>query len=103
MSTVWLWPDHVIGKRESRRLREEHNALANSHAVILAALRDMTRWVEGLATEEQLDRLDGRARYAAASKAIQGFHLFNEPDRRVAHSQDEARAFGHSTYQPEPE
>ena len=26
----WLWPDHVIGKRESRALREEHNALVNA-------------------------------------------------------------------------
>ncbi len=23
------WPDHVIGKRESRRIREEHNATVN--------------------------------------------------------------------------
>lgn len=23
---TWLWPDRNIGKRESRRLREEHNA-----------------------------------------------------------------------------
>lgn len=36
--TSWLWPDHVIGKRESRRLREQHNALANSHAELFAAL-----------------------------------------------------------------
>jgi hypothetical protein len=27
--TSWLWPDRVIGKRESRRLREEHNDLVN--------------------------------------------------------------------------
>lgn len=27
--TFWHWPDHNIGKRESRRLRDEHNALAN--------------------------------------------------------------------------
>ena len=26
---TWLWPDRVIGKRESRELREEHNALVN--------------------------------------------------------------------------
>lgn len=25
----WLWPDRVIGKRESRQLREEHNATNN--------------------------------------------------------------------------
>ena len=36
--TTWHWPDHVIGKRESRRLREEHNALANSHAELMRAL-----------------------------------------------------------------
>ena len=27
----WLWPDRTIGKRESRELRNEHNALVNSH------------------------------------------------------------------------
>lgn len=35
----WLWPDRVIGKRESRRLREEHNRLNNSHAKLLEAAR----------------------------------------------------------------
>lgn len=30
----WHWPDRVIGKRESRRLREEHNALANKLAEV---------------------------------------------------------------------
>jgi len=33
------WPDHVIGKRESRRIRDDHNALYNSHAELLRALR----------------------------------------------------------------
>jgi len=33
----WLWPDHAIGKRESRRLREEHNATVNECAELLAA------------------------------------------------------------------
>lgn len=31
----WLWPDRIIRKRESRRLRDEHNALVNSHAELL--------------------------------------------------------------------
>lgn len=44
--TAWLWPDHAIGKSESRRLREEHNALLNSHAELLEALRDMLEWTE---------------------------------------------------------
>lgn len=35
----WLWPDHIIGKRESRKLREEHNAVVNSHAELLEALK----------------------------------------------------------------
>ena len=39
--TTWHWPDHVIGKRESRRLREEHNALANSHAELSSSLSAM--------------------------------------------------------------
>lgn len=36
----WLWPDHVIGKRESRRLREEHNALLNEFARLHARVSD---------------------------------------------------------------
>jgi len=28
----WLWPNRVIGKRESGELREEHNALVNALA-----------------------------------------------------------------------
>ena len=39
--TSWLWPDHAISKRESRQLREEHNALLNSHAELLEALRGL--------------------------------------------------------------
>lgn len=33
----WQWPDHNIGKRESRRLREEHNRATNAHAELLEA------------------------------------------------------------------
>lgn len=36
----WLWPDRAIGKRESRRLREEHNAAVNDVAALLEACRD---------------------------------------------------------------
>jgi hypothetical protein len=32
------WPDHVIGKRESRRIRDAHNDLYNSHHELLTAL-----------------------------------------------------------------
>ncbi len=34
----WLWPNHVISKRDSGPLREEHNALVNSHDALLYAL-----------------------------------------------------------------
>ncbi len=38
----WLWPDHNIGKRESRQLREEHNALVN----LCGLLSDLARAVD---------------------------------------------------------
>jgi hypothetical protein len=38
--TCWLWPDRVIGKRESRQLRDEHNAVVNENVDLLAALKD---------------------------------------------------------------
>ena len=41
--TSWLWPDRAIGIEESRQLREEHNALVNSHAELLAACQRVLR------------------------------------------------------------
>lgn len=44
----FLWPDHNIGKRESRRIREEHNAAINALAEALAACRMVVeRWESG--------------------------------------------------------
>lgn len=40
-NTCWLWPDHNIGKRESRRLREEHNRMANEHHCLLEIERQL--------------------------------------------------------------
>ena len=40
------WPDHNIGKRESRRIREEHNALFNSHAELLDSLSEMVEMMD---------------------------------------------------------
>lgn len=37
---AWLWPDRTIGKRESRQLREEHNALLNAYDKVKTAQRD---------------------------------------------------------------
>ena len=36
--SAWLWPDHIISRKQSYFLREEHNALVNSHAELLEAL-----------------------------------------------------------------
>ena len=40
----WHWPDHNIGKRESRRLREEHNAAMNLNAELVEALESVIAW-----------------------------------------------------------
>jgi hypothetical protein len=39
--TSWLWPDRTISKRESRQLREEHNALVNASAELVDALKGL--------------------------------------------------------------
>jgi len=39
--TAFHWPDHVIGKRESRQIKEAHNALYNDFHDLLEALRDL--------------------------------------------------------------
>jgi hypothetical protein len=33
-----LWPDHTISKRESRRIRDDYNALYNDFHEVLGAL-----------------------------------------------------------------
>lgn len=43
----FLWPDHVIGKRESRRIRDDHNALYNSHHELLTALQFVLPSIRG--------------------------------------------------------
>ena len=48
----FLWPDHIIGKGESRRIREEHNAAINALADALAACRMVVdRWESGYLAE----------------------------------------------------
>lgn len=42
----WLWPDHIIGKRESRRLRDEHNATIYSNMQLLAVLKTALELLE---------------------------------------------------------
>jgi len=62
---TWLWPDHEISKSESRRLREEHNALANSHADLMRALRDTVYALE------QIDRAIPGASFSNCYEARQ--------------------------------
>ena len=42
-SHFWLWPDHVAGKGETRRLREEHNKLANEYHKLRIAMDEIHR------------------------------------------------------------
>ena len=46
----WLWPDRTIWKQESRLLRDEHNALVNSHAALMETLRIIERQMDGETT-----------------------------------------------------
>lgn len=55
MEASWLWPDHVIGKRESRRLRDEHNALVNRVDNLARALSEL------LTENDQLARIKADA------------------------------------------
>lgn len=41
--TAFHWPDHVIGQRESREIREAHNALYNDYHELLEAVRGLFR------------------------------------------------------------
>ena len=71
--SAFLWPDHVIGKRESRRIRDEHNALYNSHAELAAAMGDLfeqcammhKHWGEG-SNAKEAGAAQERARAALA-------------------------------------
>lgn len=42
-SYFWLWPDHIAGKRETRRLREEHNKLARAQSARSRRSKQQTR------------------------------------------------------------
>lgn len=45
-STTFLWPDHVIGKRESAEIRTAHNALANEHEEMKNMLKTLVEMHE---------------------------------------------------------
>lgn len=74
----WLWPDHVIGKRESRRLREEHNAAVNILDPMREALKEAewhlrSAWESFSAiceTDGSTDRIKARDRSAEGLKKV---------------------------------
>lgn len=53
--TAFHWPDHVIGKRESRRIRDAHNALYNSHAELVAELEKCAADLKICAESDTID------------------------------------------------
>ena len=60
----WLWPDRVIGKRESRVLRDEHNRVINLNAELLAAL--------GSAEQEIVELLEDFCQSEGPESDVQG-------------------------------
>lgn len=66
---TWLWPDRVIGKRESRKLREEHNTLVNDRDRLLAACVRIRRAVHWSTTD---DRMEEKEMIALLDAAIAG-------------------------------
>ena len=60
---AWLWPDRRIGKRESRRLREEHNALYNINAELVETFEEIRQLVKSN-NPDKLDEIDNHALWA---------------------------------------
>ena len=67
----WLWPDHVIGKRESRQLRDDHNATVNSHQLLLEACEAVASLADGQGMRN-LMQVAGQARIALAYAKDEG-------------------------------
>jgi len=81
----WLWPDRQIGKRESRELREEHNALVNHHETLREILQEFVEDVElaygihdgdgeltGEIDEDAMDWHDLAVTYGKAASFLKG-------------------------------
>lgn len=71
---TWLWPDRAIGKRESRELREAHNATVNMAAELLHELLATKSWMEDCMLERQQRGLPSRERYEAVAAIIAKAH-----------------------------
>ena len=69
---TWHWPDKCIGRRESRTLRDEHNAVVNSQeelATSLAELLNTSALNHDLLTDADLTAI--RIAQEAWGKAVQ--------------------------------
>jgi hypothetical protein len=69
-STFFHWPDHVIGKHESRRIREHHNACENSRQDLRVALEMFVREYQGNGQDEREARPEMRAARKALAAAL---------------------------------
>ena len=93
----WLWPDHTIGERESRTLREEHNALANDYdnlktqnALILRSFNFVH--AEKLAQEYERDELKAvNAEMLEALEALkaESYSLWIDVNAAIANAKGE--------------
>jgi hypothetical protein len=63
---MFLWPDHAIGKRESREIREQHNA---SIQALLDERRELLEALEGFLAWE-IEREEGSAYLARVQKPV---------------------------------
>ena len=66
----FLWPDHIIGKGESRRIREEHNAAINDMSELLEALRETLAWMEDCLMDRGHPELPSRRAYDIVRNAV---------------------------------
>jgi hypothetical protein len=65
MNKFWHWPDHMIGKRESRVLREEHNQVVNLNCDLVAALEALHSCHRAFSLKNEWTVLDDDARKLA--------------------------------------
>jgi len=65
----WHWPDHTAGKREMRRLRNEHNAAVNSHAELLGLAQMIEAWLCAPALDAETLRVIQKQTRATIAKA----------------------------------
>lgn len=63
------WPDHIIRKRESRRIRDAHNALFNSHHKLAEFARKTVEWLDRVAAQSEAQEKANRGRFGSLADA----------------------------------